>query len=254
MSKRIVISCYRQDRSNPVPGDIPEFVYSRSLITDLLLDDIERIMVTDTDDGFMMSKIEGKSMSFLDFCYFLGQEGAITQQVDKIPESCNIPEDDITDFSYAKITRIYDDDISVLNKSIFVRCTYRFELGTSDFSSVVTYIEQNPWLMILAGIIIDKIFDFFISLLKKKRKISSIKSERIYFKYKSFLNSFAEMINHNKNHLEIVDLHSLSNGDKEVKVRTYTNRQYKVTCTSRGQILEYDLMPHFNEFEHYITN
>ena len=244
MSMRIVVSCYKKDEDGF--NSKSELVYSRSMVTDLSFEDVEQIVKP--SEGYYISKTRGNNISYLDCNYFHGQENEIIRRIAEIPEK---------EFNVRSYNKISSNVILVATDSTEEDWTEIRSKEVPIVSSINEYWRgagagDHELFAIAFSVLLFLLSPFYgysIERLLRSRLIkgrSWITSRAfVVAKPKKLLRNVSLWINHDVGNLQIINCHKLADDKFEVIIGTFTDKKYRVTCSSKSEIIELSEMEMF---------
>ena len=245
MSMRIVVSCFKKDEDGFFNSK-SELVYSRSMVTDLSFEDVEQIVRP--SDGYYITKTKGNNISYLDCSYFHGQENEIIRRIAQIPEK---------EFSARTYSKISSNVILVVTDSTeedwaeirsketpIVSSSNEYWRGAGAGDHELFAIAFSVLLFLLSPFYGRSIEHLLSSRVMKGR--SWIKGRAfVVAKPKKLLRNVSLWINHDVENLQIINCHKLDDDKFEAIIGTFTDKKYRVTCSSKSKIIELSEMEMF---------
>jgi len=237
MSERIVVTCYKQDEEDF--DSKPSLVYTRSMITDLSLEDVENIVKP--VEGYYIHMYKGSIVSFLDCIYYHGQENAIIEQLKKIPEleSNTVAIKNTLPTVVMTIVEMIDEDCGeIWSKETPISTYFSMYYRGAGGGDYYLYSLALPILLFLLSPFYNKAIERLI-----KRKMTIKKSwlkdrEIVIVRQKKLLKNISKWIKTDVNNLQIISCYKKDDDNFEVLIRTFTGKVYRVTCSAKSRILE----------------
>lgn len=210
------------------------------MITNKTLDEIECLIKP--DEGYHLYKTIGNNISYLDCVYYYGQERETIKRIEELPE--------IEPFSRAcfkvlpiaaivSVDMIEDDCEDILNKETpSVSFVEEYSKGAGGVAFYL-YSIGIPLLLFLLSPFYNKAIEHIFNRIIIKRRQWLKDRTFVMVKQKKLLKNVSKWINYDVNNIQIVSCNKFDNDDKyEVVIRTFTSKQYRVTCSLKSKILE----------------
>lgn len=231
MYRQVVISFYESDPFEEESND--ELLFRRLVITDIPIFQIERLL--DIGDGFSLNIVEGETLNFIDFFSFHGPNQEIIDSINSIPSLSVRPDSFKIKCLYLRRNESNGDTV-IPRRGITIYQKSRFELGASGFSEFVIYCSNNPWIMLVVGYLLGKIFDYIVQHLLKR--VRTYDSKKMLFNCKKFYKLAAKALHCGPSELQITDINFKKDKIYHIRFRNMKGDCFKADCYSNGTIVK----------------
>ncbi len=232
---RVCFSIYKEDHELGVK----ELVTSLWVQTNWSLQKIEEHIAV--QDGFHSEMVIGENLSFFDYYCFFDDCSDLAERIKSIPND----DQEILVRRTPGILRVRksgpdNDDAPIYptKERCYLYNLSRYECGASGFGEVVYWASSHPLEMMFIG---GVIYDVTKWLVLKALEVFKIRKHAnamppMFLNTKRLYRNFSQSVNIRSRDCQITKLHHLKAGSFHVKMRTITNRVFKIKCNAKGKI------------------
>ena len=232
---RALFSIYSEDREL----ETVEFIRTIQVQTDWSVKQIEAHIAL--YEGFHSETIIGDNLSFFDYFCFYADHEDLVKRIETIPTNSHVEERRVTpcvlrakEFDPGRV----DEPLYPESEDYYLYDLSRYECGACSYEAFVYWAAAHPFAMIfVAGVVYDFFKWFILRSLKYLKIIRYDRSVRpMVLNTKKLYQNFSKAVNVKVKDCQIVKINRVKVGSFHVKMRTSTERRFKLRCTSSGAI------------------